>query len=96
MIHESVGGELRGMLREGRINPNDLLDIMGVVKNHFEVWQSQVIDSLKEMIDKWEESMGDDDDSLYSLGLRRAIDVITNETAESKLPILERPDTPDE
>lgn len=51
---------------------------------------------LREMIDYWESSVGDDDKSFYTLGIRRAIDVLEGVPAISHLPILETDDTPDE
>lgn len=51
--------------------------------------------TLREMIDYWESSV-EDDQSFYTLGLRRAIDVVEGVPAISHLPILETEDTPDE
>jgi hypothetical protein len=39
------------------------------------------MDTLREMIQDWEEGLGEHDKSLYSLGLRRALDII-EETLE--------------
>jgi hypothetical protein len=45
------------------------------------------------MVREWEETMGDEDKSFYSLGLRRAIDVLNGKSALSQLPVLETPET---
>lgn len=37
-------------------------------------------DQLTELIKDWEEKMSDDDKTLYSLGLRRALDVVRGES----------------
>lgn len=37
----------------------------------------KVVEVLADKVSVWESGMGEDDKSLYSLGLRRAIDVIT-------------------
>ena len=37
-------------------------------------------DQLTELIKEWEEKMSDDDKTLYSLGLRRALDVVRGES----------------
>jgi len=37
-----------------------------------------ITETLQEMVKEWEAGMGEDDKSLYSLGLRRAIDIIEN------------------
>jgi hypothetical protein len=39
----------------------------------------EVSSILKEQIDKWEKSLPDGDSSLYSLGLRQAVDLINGE-----------------
>lgn len=38
----------------------------------------RVVETLHEMVKEWEAGMGEHDKSLYSLGLRRAIDIIEN------------------
>lgn len=38
--------------------------------------QQSIIDDLQEKISSWEESMQEDDKSLYSLGLRHALDIV--------------------
>lgn len=48
----------------------------------FEEYDAQVISVLREMISDWEGRMGDDADrTLYSLGLRRAIDELIGESS---------------
>jgi hypothetical protein len=56
------------------------------------------VKKLEQMVKDWEESMGDDDKSFYTLGIRRAIDVIVDNDPDilKQLPILEKEDTPDE
>ena len=38
--------------------------------------KSHLMDTLREMIKDWEEGLGEHDKSLYSLGLRRSLDII--------------------
>ncbi len=56
------------------------------------------VKKLEQMVKDWEDSMGDDDKSFYTLGIRRAIDVIVDNDPDilKQLPILEKEDTPDE
>lgn len=56
------------------------------------------IKKLEQMVKEWEETMGDNDKTFYTLGLRRAIDVLAGDDPDilKRLPILEKPDTPDE
>jgi hypothetical protein len=56
------------------------------------------VGKLEQMVKDWEASMGEDDKSFYTLGIRRAIDVIVDNDPDilKQLPILEKEDTPDE
>jgi hypothetical protein len=38
--------------------------------------EEEIIGMMQEMVDQWEADLGDDDRTLYSLGLRRAIERI--------------------
>jgi len=56
------------------------------------------VKKLEQMVKDWEASMGEDDKTFYTLGIRRAIDVLVDNDPDilKQLPILEREDTPDE
>jgi hypothetical protein len=43
--------------------------------------KKEITETLEKMVKDWEEGLGPDDKSLYSLGLRRALDII-NTTME--------------
>jgi|AntAceMinimDraft_11_1070367.scaffolds.fasta_scaffold46764_2 hypothetical protein len=70
--------------------------ISKIVATEFDDWANEKVTNLRAMVADWELVMGDSDGSMYSLGLRRAIDEILGEEAISKLPILETPETPNE
>jgi len=38
--------------------------------------EEEIIEMMQEMVNQWEADLGDDDRTLYSLGLRRAIERI--------------------
>ena len=42
-------------------------------------WYSDIVQQLVSMIKEWEEKMGDDDKTLYTLGVRRALDIVRGE-----------------
>lgn len=43
----------------------------------FETWKFEIAEKLRKMIKDWEERIPEeDDDTLYSLALRRALDVV--------------------
>jgi hypothetical protein len=93
---ERLTSELGSLLNKGLITPEALIKTTQIVEDEIQSHKNSVVEQLKQMIDEWEATMGDSDKSLYSLGLRRAIDVVSGETAYSQLPVLEKPDTPDE
>lgn len=95
-MKEQIGSDLRVLVHSGEITPDTLLRVSRIVDDRVEEWRSGIIEQLREMVKEWEESMGDDDQTFYSLGIRRAIDLLNGRPAVSELPILEKPDTPDE
>ena len=64
------------------------------VRKVFDEVLTETVDKLKVMISYWE-SVVEGDQSLYTLGLRRSIDMIEGTVAYDRLPILETIDTPD-
>jgi hypothetical protein len=56
------------------------------------------VGKLEQMVKDWEVSMGEEDKTFYTLGIRRAIDVLVDNDPDilKQLPILEQSDTPDE
>lgn len=88
--------QLHQNVQRGELTPEALMKIAQVVEANTNNWVESKIQKLEEMVQEWEETMVENDKSLYSLGLRRAVDVIREETAYSQLPVLEKPDTPDE
>lgn len=53
-------------------------EVETVVFDAFDEWQSYLLGEIKKLIDQWDIEVPDDG-SLYTLGLRRAIDVINGE-----------------
>jgi len=80
----------------GTIDNEAFEAISKIVVTEFDAWTNETVANLRGMVDDWELVMGDSDSNMYSLGLRRAIDEVSGETALSKLPILETPETPNE
>ena len=95
-MKEEIGSDLRVLVMAGEMSPDTLMKVSRIVESRVEGWRFGCITQLETMVKEWEETMGDSDQSLYSLGLRRAIDVLNGKSALSQLPILEQEDTPDE
>ena len=66
------------------------------VKRIVEETIGEVVESLEDTVKRWEELNLEDDKSLYTLGIRRSVDVVTGESFLSQLPVLEAEDTPNE
>jgi hypothetical protein len=88
--------QLRQLAQRGEMTPEALMKVNEVIETSVDSWIVSKVDILEDMIKEWELVMDSGDTSLYSLGLRRAVDVVREQTAYSQLPILEKPDTPDE
>lgn len=93
---DRISDEIRMLVVQHRLSPEAMLDVSGIVYAQTESWKEDVVHEIQKLITNWEETMGESDKSFYSLGLRRAIDVITGVDSYSQLPILETPETPDE
>jgi hypothetical protein len=95
-LTNSIVEQLRQLAQRGEMTPEALMKVHEVIQNSVDNWIELKVSTLEDMIKEWELVMDSGDNSLYSLGLRRAVDVVREQTAYSQLPILEKPDTPDE
>jgi hypothetical protein len=93
---DRINPEIRMLVGQARLTPEAMLEVCAVVHAEVESWKEDVVYEIQKLINHWEATMGEGDDSFYSLGLRRAIDIVTGQDAYSQLPILETPDTPNE
>jgi len=91
----NITEQLHQLTQRGQMTPEALMAVSQVIETNTNSWVESKAQRLEEMITEWEATMEDSDKTLYSLGLRRAVDVIREQTAYSQLPILEKPDTPD-
>lgn len=88
---------LNQLVHVGALDPETVVTIVKIVSTEIDSWRESVSAELQQKIIDWESTMvNGENESFYSLGLRRAIDVITGQSAYERLPILEKPDTPDE
>jgi hypothetical protein len=91
----NITEQLQQVVQRGQMTPEALMAVSQVIETNTINWVESKVQKLEEMITEWELTMEDSDKTLYSLGLRRSVDVIREQTAYSQLPILEKPDTPD-
>jgi hypothetical protein len=95
-IQDEIRRTLLAYVNQGKLHEQVFLSLSADINQVVETEFGDKIEKLKEMIKNWEATMGEQDNSFYSLGLRRAIDVITDNDVLNQLPILEKEDTPDE
>lgn len=93
---ENIRKSMNVLVKTGELNPEQMLRVMEVVEADISTWLHEKVENLQMLIRDWESTMGDTDESFYSLGIRRAIDVVTEQSALDTLPILETKDTPTE
>jgi hypothetical protein len=95
-MKEDIRRVLLNYVINQKLNEQVMLELDVALKQIIDNWMESKTDKLQEMIKTWEDSIGSEDGSLYSLGLRRAVDIITDTDVFAQLPVLEKPDTPDE
>lgn len=61
----------------GQLDETDMVVLSSLLKQYLEEWEDDIVDRLSGRIKSWELIMdGELDGSLYTLGLRQAIDVV--------------------
>ena len=94
---KEIGVALNQLVHVGALDPETLVTVVKIVSSEIDSWRESVTSELQQKIIDWESTIvNGENENFYSLGLRRAIDVISGESAYDRLPILEKPDTPDE
>ncbi len=78
-IAKALAPDLRVFTNHDGVNP-----YVGVAQREIEDHLAQVTGVIRSIVDEWESMMGEDDKSLYSLGLRHAIDIIYGRNPTTK------------
>ena len=95
-LKNNIRTSLNILTRNGVITPEQFLQVMGAAEENLSSWREETSGKLKQMAIDGESTMGDTDESFYSLGVRRAEDIILGYTDVSqRLPVLETEETPD-
>jgi len=82
---ESINSKLRQLVSESILTPESMLKVSQSAQEGISEWTESVTAQITSMISEWESAMGENDKTFYSLGLRRAIDIISGQTAYSQL-----------
>lgn len=88
--------QLSQMVADHELNSKLAVRVEETFMQEFDNWLADKVEQLEQLVREWESAFPDGDSGMYSLGIRRAIDVVTGRSALDQLPILETEDTPDE
>ena len=75
-IKKVVADHLQSMVYWKNINASAVPELVGFLDEVFISWEKSLVDELSQKALAWETAMGDEDKSLYTLGIRHSIDVI--------------------
>jgi len=76
MNKQMVADHLQKMVANGKLHPDVVPELVVFIDESIHDWKQLVVQSLEEKVVNWEASMEKNDYSLYTLGLRHAIDEI--------------------
>lgn len=80
-FYEPILNTLQTMLFEGKLSTDTQLDIYLAIKKAAKEMQENQLAQLQDKISKWEEVVEGVDSSLYTLGLRHAMDIVEGKVA---------------
>jgi hypothetical protein len=80
-FQETIFNILATLLAQNKFDTDTQLDIYLAIKKAALEMQESKAEMLRQRISEWDEMYGGADTSLYTLGLRHALDIITNEVA---------------
>jgi hypothetical protein len=72
-LTNSIVEQLRQLAQRGEMTPEALIKVHEVIETSVDSWIVSKVNTLEDMIKEWELVMDSGDNSLYSLGLRRAV-----------------------
>jgi hypothetical protein len=75
-----ISGHLHEKIMDGSLKPDATPDLLSFIEEAIKTREDSLVEGLATLTRDWETAMGADDKSLYTLGLRRAIDLIRGET----------------
>ena len=67
---------LQSMVYWKTIDTSVVPELLKFLDEVFDTWEKSIIKELGQKVLAWESAMGDDDKSLYTLGIRHSIDAI--------------------
>ena len=75
-IKKVVADHLQSMVYWKTMNASAVPELVEFLDEVFLSWEKSLVEELSQKALAWETAMGDEDKSLYTLGIRHSIDVI--------------------
>lgn len=74
---QTISEYVTSLIIEGSLKPDKAPDLVNLVNNILVSRETFTVENIGLLVKEWETKMGPEDNTLYTLGLRRAVDVIT-------------------
>lgn len=78
MLKDKIAGTMRLLADENQW-PIKFEMIERLIESAVNDWYSDIDQQLVNLVKEWEEKMGEGDSTLYTLGVRRALDIVRGE-----------------
>lgn len=86
-IEQRMLTKVPGILHANEIAPNP--EVVRAIADEAGAWQKEMVANINALIKEWESRMGEDDTTLYSLGIRQVRDLVRGESFDfDRLPPL--------
>ena len=76
----TIVSHLEALMMDGSIKPEVVPSLLRFLDDVANENTEELIKTLVEKIKDWEDAMGEDDKSLYTLGIRQAVDIIRGDS----------------
>lgn len=78
-IKRIISEFIQGKMMTGDIRPDGVPDLISFIEEAIDNRDQELVNNISLLIRDWEEAMGKEDKTLYTLGMRRVIDMLREE-----------------
>ena len=78
-IKRIISEFIQGKMMTGDVRPDGAPDLISFIEEAIDNRDQELINNIVVLIRTWEEAMGKEDKTLYTLGMRRVIDMLREE-----------------
>lgn len=82
-----ITGHIHGKLMDGSIKPDSAPDLITFIGEAIDNRDQELVNDIADLVRQWEQAMGSEDTTLYTLGLRRIIDLIRDDSHKPTAPV---------